>query len=404
MQTHGMHGMHRLLGNAAIMTVGLVLASGVALAAEAVTIPTAEFAAPRCMVGEPCTFAAPVFACNYADAEKIAAAGPVQGNAIGMGLVRGQTCQAVPAGRPVKTEATALAQVVYLTEAGQHLGYMPVGVFASVEAAVVAEPERQIPVRVTTRVRDLVLYRRGPAPVAAQISGQGTAKAVGLFRSGAAERRDYCSTSVGDSRAAMQRCLKTYQDDESFPAHADCENRVVTVLDQTYRLHQRPAKFPADGNVDEKRKWLWQDVANDEWLDGTTPSHEPQADSAFDALCPGRRPDADHGLVLRDPAAQFPPPLRGTWAPNSQTCDKVIRAQDPKAVEGALIITAGEVQGIEYHEALNQIRRTDQGWVADVIWESDGDTGLASVRYEPTGDSLLIVGTVGSSKLVRCSR
>ncbi len=36
----------------------------------------------------------------------------------------------MPAGRPFTTEAMKTAQVVYLTEGGQHLSYMPVGVFA----------------------------------------------------------------------------------------------------------------------------------------------------------------------------------------------------------------------------------------------------------------------------------
>ena len=65
------------------------------------TIPTASSgtAAPGCVVGQLCTFAAPIFACDYAGAEKIAQAGPAQRNGVGMGLVRDQSCQTVPAGR-----------------------------------------------------------------------------------------------------------------------------------------------------------------------------------------------------------------------------------------------------------------------------------------------------------------
>lgn len=370
------------------------------------TIPTADpkVSAPSCTIGQLCTFAAPIFACSYADAEKIGAGGPTQATEIGMGLVGAQSCQVVPAGRPLKTEATLSAKVVYLTEAGQHLGYTPVGIFATVEPSAPPEPERQVPLRITSRTQDIMLYRRGPAPVVAQMSGQGTAKAVGLFRSGMSERRDYCANSAGDGRAAMQRCLATYQNDEAFSVHADCEKRVVTVLDQTFRLHQRPTTFPADGNVDEKRKWLWQDVATDEWLDGTTPSHEQQADSAFDALCPGRRPDADHGLVLRDPAAQYPLPLRGTWAQDATVCEQTRRAQ-PERVEGVLTIRARDVLGYEYREELNQLRRTDaQGWTADVSWSGEGDSGQASVAYTLQTGTLFVTGSSGTRHLVLCQR
>lgn len=221
---HWMHGMHGVFAGrliAVVLTIILMIPG--AKAVEPTTIPTAPLgtAAPGCTVGQPCTFAAPIFACSYADAEKIAQAGVAQGNGVGMELVRSQSCQAVPAGRPLKSEATQSTRVVYLTEAGQHLGYMPVGVFATIQQAGSCEPERRVPIRITTRRQDIMLYRRGPAPVAVQLSGQGTAKAVGLFQSKMAERREHCTTSVGGSRAEMQRCLGTYQDDESFAAHAD---------------------------------------------------------------------------------------------------------------------------------------------------------------------------------------
>ena len=372
------------------------------MAEQAIPTAPAGTAAPLCTVGGPCTFATPIFACDFEGALRVAAAGPARGPEVGKALVAEKSCQLVPAGRPLGTEATQSAQVVYATEAGLHLGYLPVGVFSATETAAAAGPERPVPIRVTTRGQDVMLFRRGPAPVVVRMAGQGTGSAAGLFRSGPAERRDFCANSVGDSSAEKKRCMAKYRNDDTFAVHADCGSRVVTVLDRTYRLHPRPATFPSDGNIDPDRKWLWQDVATDEWLDGSTPSHEPQVDSAFNALCPGRRPDADHGFVLRDPAAQFPPSLRGTWAPNAQTCAKVGRGQDPQAVEDALTVTANDVRGIEYQETLNQIRRTDQGWVADVSWTDDGDSGLASVRYEPAGASLFVVGVSGTLQLVRC--
>lgn len=127
--------MHGLRGSRVAIALSLIIASSAVLA-EPATIPTADagVAAPRCTAGQPCTFAAPVFACDFASAEKIAAAGPLNGRAVGMDSLGAKTCQSVPAGRPVKTEATKSAQVVYLTEGGQHLGYMPVGVFAVASA------------------------------------------------------------------------------------------------------------------------------------------------------------------------------------------------------------------------------------------------------------------------------
>lgn len=120
--------LHRLVGALFIAA----FTSTVSLAIEPATVPTAAagIAAPLCTIGQACTFAAPVFACDYAGSEKIAAAGPSKGSVIGTDLVREKTCQIVAAGRPVTTEATKTAQIVYLTEAGQHLGYTPAGVFA----------------------------------------------------------------------------------------------------------------------------------------------------------------------------------------------------------------------------------------------------------------------------------
>jgi hypothetical protein len=130
---HGLHGVHGLVrGWANGLALGAMLASGTVSAAES-TIPTGalDAATARCTVGQTCTFAAPVFACDHAGAEKLVTAGPVKGGEVGADLVREQTCQTVPPGRPVTTEATLARGIVYLSEGGKHLGYMPVGIFAS---------------------------------------------------------------------------------------------------------------------------------------------------------------------------------------------------------------------------------------------------------------------------------
>ncbi|MCJ2084160.1 hypothetical protein [Methylobacterium sp. J-090] len=124
-----MHG--HLRGWAGGFALGAILASGTVWAAES-TIPTGapDAATARCTVGQTCTFAAPVFACDHAGAERIVTVGPVKGSEVGADFVREQTCQTVPPGRPVTTEATRARGIVYLSEGGKHLGYMPVGIFA----------------------------------------------------------------------------------------------------------------------------------------------------------------------------------------------------------------------------------------------------------------------------------
>lgn len=162
-----------------------------ALGAEQ-TIPTAAAGttAPRCTVGQPCTFAAPIFACDYASAEKIATAGTMQGIEIGAGLVRAATCRSEPAGRPFATEATKSPQIVYLTDGGQHLGYMPVGVFAPASVVVTPVPEPSVTANLVRRLADFeVTSGRAPLARAVSLTGQGSALAVGVFRAGPAERR-----------------------------------------------------------------------------------------------------------------------------------------------------------------------------------------------------------------------
>ncbi len=126
------HGLHGLLAGTAITIISVTMLATGAGAVEPTNIPTAAVgvAASRCTVGQTCTFAAPIFACDYAGAEKIAAAGPKKGSEIGAGLVREKSCQTVAAGRPLATEATKSGLIVYLTEGGQHLGYTPAGIFA----------------------------------------------------------------------------------------------------------------------------------------------------------------------------------------------------------------------------------------------------------------------------------
>ncbi|WP_237480597.1 hypothetical protein [Lichenibacterium dinghuense] len=115
----------------------LTLASLSAPAAAQVVTSTAPSgsAGSPCTAGQTCTYPDPIFACDYASAERIAAAGPAAGRDLGLTLVHARSCQIAPAGLPVKAEATQSARVLYLTNAGKHLGYLPVDVFAPAGSA-----------------------------------------------------------------------------------------------------------------------------------------------------------------------------------------------------------------------------------------------------------------------------
>lgn len=98
-------------------------------------VASADLGGAGCTAGQACTTPAPTFACDYAAAERIAAAGPAAGRDLGLTLVRAKACQIAPAGLSVEAEATPSARVLYLTHEGKHLGYMPVGVSAPVGSA-----------------------------------------------------------------------------------------------------------------------------------------------------------------------------------------------------------------------------------------------------------------------------
>ncbi|GJD30583.1 hypothetical protein PMNALOAF_1830 [Methylobacterium adhaesivum] len=502
--------MHGLLRNGGIMMLGVALATSVALAVEPPTIPTAAgVAASRCAVGQPCTFTSPVFACDYAGAEKIAAAGPAQGSEIANGLVLEKTCQTVPAGRAVMTEAAKVAQIVYLSDGGQHLGYMPVGVFASsgtgaraacdqpgfcavrpgaqvslcptveslalptpeaksaakclrisdsnagevvsvaeksvtlanmfggkppyqsvyhaprsdfvrldlqpyptpaargwcrpetwcvtaatalfctdkaaparIEATPLGEPRRLAvqaepscrfvvgggvlkpkefpetgdpqklvavehptlgvgwanvsafpvvafnpPLRDTARMADIrISQTREPAYAAIDIRGQGTPVASGVFRSGPQERHEFCAGYWGEDQIEpLNSCLS--EPDATITAKANCESKELSINGRRYGLFERPSDAAADIHTDAHRQMLYRDLKSREWLDGSTVSGEVTVATALNALCPGVDPEASHGLIYRDPRAQYPRALWGRWFNDSRACTDPRRNQ-----------------------------------------------------------------------------
>lgn len=99
-------------------------------------IPTSSAVeAVSCRAGSECRFVEATFACNLDDALALAEAGSVQGRQAGAAAVRAGKCEPVSVGRLLKLEATKSPNVVYATERGQHVGYLPSGVFAPADGA-----------------------------------------------------------------------------------------------------------------------------------------------------------------------------------------------------------------------------------------------------------------------------
>lgn len=94
-------------------------------------IPLASAAgAATCPINTECRLEEATFACNLDDATRLAQAGPSAGTQAGLAAVQGSRCETVAAGRLLRFEATASPQVVYATDRGVHVGYLPVGIFA----------------------------------------------------------------------------------------------------------------------------------------------------------------------------------------------------------------------------------------------------------------------------------
>nr|WP_137829492.1 hypothetical protein [Methylobacterium sp. L1A1] len=116
------------------------------------TLPAASSSSDCRVVAGDCRLAQATFACNLDDAARIAGDGPDAGWQAGLAAVRADTCEIVAAGRTLKIEATKTPTVVYATEQGRHVGYLPVGVFAPADQAGTT----------ACRVPGFCAVRRGP--------------------------------------------------------------------------------------------------------------------------------------------------------------------------------------------------------------------------------------------------
>lgn len=79
-------------------------------------------AALTCAPGsQACQASQPLFACNLANASRIAA----EGTLVGLVLISTKDCTVVTAGTPLDVQSTTDAAVVYATSRGVHVGYLP---------------------------------------------------------------------------------------------------------------------------------------------------------------------------------------------------------------------------------------------------------------------------------------
>ena len=97
--------------------------------------PPADPLSSDCRMAGDCRPAQPTFACNLDDAARLAGLGPNAGQQAGLAAVRAGTCEIVAAGPHLRIEVTKAPNVVYATEQGRHVGYLPVGVFAPADLA-----------------------------------------------------------------------------------------------------------------------------------------------------------------------------------------------------------------------------------------------------------------------------
>ncbi|MCJ2128608.1 hypothetical protein [Methylobacterium sp. E-045] len=133
--THTLHRMHgvTIISARAKIALLLVTMAGAFLPAQtarAVESITPATIPPTCEAGSECRLPEATFACSLDVALAIAQAGSDRGQQLGLAAVQAGTCEIVPAHRWLAVEATKSAQVMYATDKGKHLGYIPMGVFA----------------------------------------------------------------------------------------------------------------------------------------------------------------------------------------------------------------------------------------------------------------------------------
>lgn len=325
--------------------------------------PSAAPLTSDCRLAGDCRPSQATFACKFDVAAQIAQAGPNERGQAGLAAVREGSCEIVAAGRPLRIEATKIPAVVYATERGRHVGYLPVGVFAP----AIAPPTL---IRYTSKLSDLTVSAdKSPSFAAVAVRAQGTSEASGTFRVGPKERLAFCEERWGEENTnAFSTCFR--EPDTTLNVKADCSAKRISLDGRRYELRERPSNVPADHHVDQTRQWLFRDLTTGEWLDGTTVSNEATVSTAFSALCPGTNPAATSGVVYRNSTAQFPHELRGRWFADRRACTDAGHHQQD--YEGHAWMEFGPQTRIgayeyEFPQRMNAVRSLGRG-----VWEIDG--------------------------------
>lgn len=346
-------------------------------------IPALSIRRPWCKLGDWCfSIAATVFCKEKPPFERVQAA--PAGEARRTAITAERDCRLVAPGNPFQVSyGTGSEKIISIEHPVYGTGWVSADAFSQLS--------EDVPLKWTTRMGDVsVLMGKAPIVRAVALKGQGSAEAAGIFRSGADDRLEFCSAFYGDDRPRVAGCMRDTPS-EQMQAMANCANKVLQFDRRTLKLVERPKDLPTDKHIDKDRAWLWRDLIDDTWIDGTSASAEPTMDSLFNALCPGEHPEAALSIVVRDARAQYPTEMRGSWILEGKNCGEFLR--DPKNYVGEdlMRISSTEMDSYEYHERINLIRKTStSGWSIDSSWEAEGSRGQATTSYELRRDGLYV--------------
>lgn len=342
-----------------------------------------------CAPGDWCVTVAPTLFCSNRPAYDRVLAIP-SGEARRVAITAEEGCRIAMRGNPMKVSTSAYeSKIVEVQHPVFGEGHVSRDAFMSISWSV--------PIKVTVDVTDiLVAAGKAPSYAGVEVQRQGSSKAWGLFRTGLKQIQAYCSAFRSDDERACVRSTPP----EEIVLQADCKNMVVTVFDRTWRLFERP-KDGSVGHINDRRQWIWRDVANDEWANGSSSSGEITIDSGFNALCPGVNPEMSVGIVHRNPLARFPDGVLGEWV-SEETCRE--HRVDREFTDGLTTIGPRERKGHEQYEIVNLVRRTgSNSWSIDASASGEGgEEWQSSTEYSLQRDGLYVEEDGDLVKLVRC--
>ena len=357
-----------------------------------------------CRPGDWCiTSVGALFCSERAANERVMRLPPGEGRVSALRAEAG--CRVVIAGSPLKPDGVSMAgngrKLIEVEHPILGKGWASADAFKLVAFTT--------PIQHTSQLSDLIVsVAKSPSFVAVGLSAQGTSEASGSFRAGPKERLAFCKNHWSDDNAsALRSCLA--EPDTTITVKADCSTKRISLDRRRYELRERPGDVPPDIHTDLTRRWLFRDLANGKWLDGTTVSGEATVSTAFNALCPGIDPEATSSLVYRDPRAVFPRELQGRWYDDRRACGDPRRNTRDYDEHGWMVISAEDRVGsreYEWPQRINAVRTVGRG-----AWEIDGSHRIDDVTvpeifqssiYQLTRDGFVLRQLGGVSEWVRC--